>query len=72
MLEVSVIVFAQGSVGTKYLGLVYVLPRIFSSEHIVNFLAFEFNFVLKPLFNLKYVGARFTEEAEVRKSFFCQ
>ena len=68
-LVVGHVVLAFG-LGAENLCLVDILPGVFATEHIVDFLALEVQLVFEGLFDAEYVRARLAEEAEVAGCLF--
>ncbi len=71
LFEIGLVVFACCDVRAEDLSLIDIFPGIVTSHYIVDFLALELDLVFKGLIDFKHVRARFTEEAEVRKSLLC-
>ena len=72
LFEIGLVVFACCYVCAEDLRLINVLPGVVASQYIVDLLALEGDLVFKSLIDFKHVGARFTKEAEVRKSLLCE
>ena len=71
LFEVGLVVDTFIYIRAKNLSFVDIFPSIFTSEHIVNFLALKLNYVFEGRVNFEYVGTRFAKEAEVRRRLLC-
>ncbi len=71
-LEICEVVLAHGLIDTENASFVYILPRVFSAEHIIHLLPLKANFVLELLIDSKHVGTSLAEKAEISNGVFSE
>ena len=65
LFEVGAIVLAVMEVDTLHGRLIYVLPSVSATKHVVDLLSLQSHFVLELLLYNEYVGASFAVESEI-------